>query len=431
VTAAGSSALKTDHYELTMLEAALASGVAARPAAFEAFARKLPPGRRYGVVGGVGRIADAIEAFRFGDEELAHLRDAGFLQPSTLDFLAAYRFGGTVTAYREGELYFPFSPIVTVEATFAEAVLLETVVLSILNHDSSIASAAARMVDAADGRPLLEMGGRRTDDDAAVHAARTAYLCGFAGTSNLEAGRRYGIPTSGTSAHAFTLAHDDELAAFRAQVAALGPGTTLLVDTYDIPSGIRNAVTAAGPELGAIRIDSGDLAEEAVKARRLLDELGATGTRIVVSSDMDEYSIDELVSVGAPIDGFGVGTRLVTGSGHPTAGMVYKLVAIDGRPVAKRSVGKISVGGTKAAWRRLDADGRAVAEEAAPVGTTPPAATRPLQVTLVKDGEVRHRPALQDIRVHHRAALTELDPLHRMILAGEPAMTTTIEGHGS
>jgi nicotinate phosphoribosyltransferase len=441
------SALQTDRYELTMLSAARRSGLIDRRAVFEVFARKLPDGRRYGVFGGLGRLLDEIDAFRFGAEELAYLASIGFDDP-TLEWLGRYRFTGDVVAYREGELYFPHSPVLTVEATFGEAVVLETLVLSVLNHDTAIASAAARMVAVAEGRPLLEMGGRRTHEDAAVSAARMAHLVGFSGTSNLEAGRRYGIPTIGTAAHAFTLAHADEADAFASQLDTSGLGTTLLVDTYDIPTAIRTAVRlaiergASGP--GAVRIDSGDLADEAERARQLLDELGATDTRIVVSGDLDEYLIEDLVERRAPIDSFGVGTKVVTGSGHPTASFVYKLVAIaddtdpDGplRPVAKRSVGKVSVGGRKLAWRRFDDDGHATAEHVEVVevaerawpeeGAAPTAADgphRPLQVRAVIDGERRHRPSADEVRAHHAAARAELRPLDRMIVAGPPALS--------
>src|SRR6478672_8410877 len=273
-TAGVSTALLTDRYELTMVAAALADGTAARQCVFELFARRLPDGRRYGVVAGTGRLLESISRFRFGDQELAALD--GVVDRGTLDWLADYRFSGDVDGYPEGELYFPGSPILTVTGTFADAVMLETLSLSILNHDCAIASAAARMVTAAAGRPIIEMGSRRTHEQAAVAAARAAYLAGFASSSNLEAARRYGVPTAGTAAHAFTLLHDDERAAFAAQVQSLGPRTTLLVDTYDITHGIELAVDVAGSELGAIRIDSGDLGVLARQAREQLDVLGAT-----------------------------------------------------------------------------------------------------------------------------------------------------------
>jgi nicotinate phosphoribosyltransferase len=295
------------------------------------------------------------------------------------------------------------------------------------------------MVDVADGRRMIEMGGRRTHEEAAVAAARMAYLIGFDASSNLEAGHRYGIPTTGTAAHAFTLAHRSERAAFASQLDALGVGTTLLVDTFDIAEAIRTGVAlavergATGP--GAIRIDSGDLVVEATKARSLLDELGAVDTRIVVSSDLDEYLIEDLVERGAPIDGFGVGTKLVGGSGHPTAGFVYKLVAIaehDGRdapmrPVAKRSASKLSVGGRKRARRILGAEGFAVAEDVTvhdePFEAPPTDGSgRALQVVAVRAGVRVHQPEPTDIRAHHHRALAELRPLDRQIVAGGPAL---------
>jgi len=317
--------------------------------------------------------------------------------------------------------------VLRVEGTFGECVLLETLILSILNHDVAIASAASRMVNAAGGRTLLEMGSRRTHEEAAVAAARAAYVAGFDATSNLQACYRYGVPAVGTSAHAFTLAHDTEADAFAAQVAALGTSTTLLVDTYDTEQGIRNAVAAAGPGLGGVRIDSGDLGAEAVRARRLLDELGAPGAKVVVTGDLDEYRIADLAD--APVDVYGVGTRLVTGSGHPTASMVYKLVAIspddtdrDLRPVAKFAPGKASVGGRKTARRLLDERGLAIGEEVLPEGD--PAAGRSpgrdLQVLAYADGVRVHRPTLEQCRALHRRALAELDP-SALDLADGPA----------
>src|SRR3954454_13671486 len=379
-------ALLTDRYELTMVAAALADGTAHRDCVFEVFARRLPHGRRYGVIAGTGRFLEALPRFRFEDDELATLRDQGVTDARLLDWLADFRFSGDIEGYAEGDLYFPGSPVLTVRASFAEGVLLETLALSILNHDSAIASAAARMISAACDRPCIEMGSRRTHEEAAVAAARAAHLVGFGTTSNLEAGRRYGVPTTGTSAHAFTLLHDDEEAAFRAQVATLGTGTTLLVDTYDVDEGIRTAVKVAGPELGAIRLDSGDLPTLAAHARQLLDELGGTKTRIIVTSDLDEYAIAGLMA--APVDGYGVGTSLVTGSGAPTMGMVYKLVERDGIPVAKRSEGKGSVGGRKNAVRRHDRKGTATAEVVSAAPITPEDGDRDLVVPLVREGRV-------------------------------------------
>jgi len=399
-------ALFTDRYELTMVAAALADGTADRDCVFEVFARRLPHGRRYAVLAGTGRLLEELPRFRFSDDDLTALREQGLTDQRLLDWLAGFSFSGDVDGYAEGELFFPGSPVLTVRAPFAEGVLLETLILSVLNHDSAIASAAARMVTAACERPCIEMGSRRTHEEAAVAAARAASLVGFVATSNLEAGRRYGVPTTGTSAHAFTLLHDDEASAFRAQVAALGVGTTLLVDTYDVDQGIRTAVEVAGPGLGAIRLDSGDLPTLATHARQLLDDLGATDTKIIVTSDLDEYAIAGLMA--APVDGYGVGTSLVTGSGAPTAGMVYKLVERDGVPVAKKSEGKNSVGGRKHAVRRHDASGTATTEVISSAPVQPRDGDRPLVVELVRGGrlceETTPREALARARAHHEQA---------------------------
>ena len=422
-----STALLTDHYELTMLGAALRAGTAGRRCVFETFARRLPDGRRYGVVGGTGRLLEAIEAFRFDDDRLRFLAESGVVDAATCDWLAGYRFAGDVDGYAEGELYFPGSPVLTVSGTFAEAVVLETIVLSILNHDTAVASAAARMVVAAGDRPLIEMGSRRTHEQAAVAAARAAYLAGFASTSNLAAGRRYGVPTTGTAAHSFTLLNDDESVAFRAQVEALGTGTTLLVDTYDITQGIRRAVAAAGPELGAIRIDSGDLGVLAKEARSQLDSLGATKTRIVVTSDLDEYSIAALAA--APVDAYGVGTTLVTGSGAPTAGMVYKLVEVDGRPVEKRSEDKSSRGGRKVAVRRHKPSGTATEEVVrAQARPSEQPGDRLLQIPLMRAGRpVDGLPTLSRSRSAMRERMVCVPWDGTKLSRGEPAVPTVFE----
>ncbi len=417
--------LLTDRYELTMLQAALHDGTAGRHCVFEVFARRLPEGRRYGVVAGTGRLLDAIADFRFDAEQLDLLRAAGVVDDRTASYLAEYRFGGDVDGYREGELYFPDSPVLTVSGSFADAVILETLVLSVLNHDCAIAAAAARMITAAGGRPLIEMGSRRTHEQSAVAAARAAYLAGFASTSNLEACFRYGVPTAGTAAHAFTLLHDDERAAFAAQVAAAGPHTTLLVDTYDITRGIELAVEVAGPALGAVRIDSGDLGVLADQARAQLDGLGNPDTLIVVSGDLDEFAIASLAA--QPVDVYGAGTAVVVGSGAPTAGMVYKLVEVDGRPVAKRSVAKQTHGGRKTALRAYRESGTAVEE----LVVTGPASPGPLetllQVPLLRGGvPVDGLPTLVESREHLARALVTLPWDGLKLSRGEPAIATRV-----
>jgi nicotinate phosphoribosyltransferase len=425
------SALLTDRYELTMIDAALRDGTASRRCVFELFTRRLSAGRRFGVVAGTGRLLEEIAAFRFGDAELAWLREHSVVSAQTLDWLASYQFTGSISGYREGEVYFPGSPILIVEGTFAEAVVLETLALSILNYDSAVASAAARMVAAADGRPLAEMGSRRTGERSAVAAARAAYIAGFAATSNLEAGRTWGVPTMGTAAHSYTLLHDTEEDAFRAQVEAMGVGTTLLVDTYDISAGIETAIRVAGTGLGAIRIDSGDLGVVVADARRQLDALGATGTRITVTNDLDEYTIAALRA--SPVDSYGVGTSVVTGSGSPASGMVYKLVAHQSSAgewmaVGKLSDGKATVAGRKVAVRTLD---HGVAVEETVYVEEPESLPKPgrgLIVDLIRDGVVDAAftgiQGVADARDHHAAAIAELPFSAFGLSRGDPAIPT-------
>ncbi|KDA06066.1 nicotinate phosphoribosyltransferase [Microbacterium sp. CH12i] len=432
-----STALLTDRYELTMLAAALRDGTAARPSVFELFARRLPGGRRFGVVAGTGRLLSLLRDFRFGDDELRFLRDGDVVDAETLKYLEKYRFTGSIQGYREGELYFPGSPILTVEGSFADAVVLETLALSALNHDSAIATAASRMSIAAGERPLAEMGSRRAAEWSAVAAARAAHIAGFSATSNLEAGRQWGIPTMGTAAHSWTLLHDTEEDAFRAQIESLGTDTTLLVDTYDIRKGVETAIRVAGTGLGGVRLDSGDLPTVAAAVRTQLDQLGATDTKITVTSDLDEYAIAALAA--SPVDSYGVGTSVVTGSGYPTAGMVYKLVARRDSSgawvgVAKASTDKGSKGGRKAAFRTLR-DGVATAETIVISDgfedlSTPAehSDARPLQITLVDGGEIDRAyegaEGTASAREHHMRVREEM-PVRALALSkSDPAIRT-------
>lgn len=432
-----STALLTDRYELTMLAAALRDGTASRPSVFELFSRRLSGGRRFGVVAGTGRLLSLVRDFHFGDDELRFLRDNDIVDAESLRYLENYRFTGSIRGYREGELYFPGSPILTVEGSFADAVVLETLALSVLNHDSAVATAASRMSIAAGERPLAEMGSRRAGERSAVAAARAAYIAGFGSTSNLEAGRTWGIPTMGTAAHSWTLLHETEEEAFRSQIDSLGTGTTLLVDTYDIRTGVETAVRVAGTELGGVRIDSGDLPTVATAVRAQLDELGATSTRITVTSDLDEYAIAALAA--SPVDAYGVGTSVVTGSGYPTASMVYKLVARQDASgawigVAKASTDKASHGGRKAAFRTQE-DGVATAEtilvadgfERLDQPTAHPDG-RPLQATFVDNGEIDEVyegvAGTASARAHHLRVREEL-PVRALALSkSDPAIPT-------
>lgn len=418
-----------------MLQAALHSGAAHRKSVFEAFARRLPDGRRYGIVAGTGRLLEGIADFRFGGPELDFLRRSGVVNAETLDYLAGFRFTGDIWGYAEGEAYFPNSPILIVESTFAEACILETYVLSVLNHDSAIASAASRMITAAGNRPCIEMGSRRTQEESAAAAARAAVIAGFDSTSNLEAGRRYGIKTVGTAAHSFTLLHDTEREAFEAQIASLGAGTSLLVDTYDVEAAVRTAVDLAGPKLGAVRLDSGDLVAQAQWVRRLLDELGNENTKIVVTSDLDEYAIAALQS--APVDSYGVGTSLVTGSGAPTASMVYKLVSRTDDSgefvsVAKAAKNKTSKGGRKYALRRLNERGVAT-HEMVGVGHAPgdDGNDRQLLQQFIKNGELlpgwTGTEGVFRARQRHIDSMAELPAVVNRLQRGEPAIPTVYE----
>ena len=426
------TSLLTDHYELTMLQAALASGTAHRRCTFEVFTRRLPAGRRYGVLAGTGRFLEGLQSFRFDDEDLSFLASRNVVNAQTLKYLENFRFTGNIRGYVEGEIFFPHSPVVQVEATFAEACVLETYLLSILNYDSAVASAASRMTAAAGHRPCIEMGSRRAHERAAVSAARAAAIAGFTATSNLEAGRRYGLHTLGTSAHAFTLLYDSEREAFEAQLQSLGARTTLLADTYDVENAVRLGVELAGEELGGVRLDSGDLVASAQRVRELLDSLGNHNTKITVTSDLDEYAIASLAA--APVDSYGVGTRLVTGSGAPTSAMVYKLVERENaagelEPVAKTSAGKRSLGGAKQAARRHNSLGIATAEL---IGTVNDPAvlenTRDLIRDFVVSGQIlpgfTGEEAVRNATERHSASLAELPESARRLSEGEPVIPT-------
>jgi nicotinate phosphoribosyltransferase len=424
------SALLTDRYELTMLQAALKSGKAHRKGVFEVFSRTLAGGRRYGVFAGTGRLLELIKQFRFSEDEINWLISENVIDQTTAKWLADYKFSGDIHGYAEGEIYFPYSPVLIVEASFAEAVILETLILSVLNYDSAVASAAARMVTAAGVRPVSEMGSRRTGESSAVAAARAAYIAGFSATSNLEAGRSFGIETMGTASHAFTLLHDSETQAFAAQLDAFGENTTFLVDTYNIEAGIENAISVAGTKLGGVRIDSGDLPIEVAKARALLDKLGARDTKITVTNDLDEFAIASLAA--APVDAYGVGTSVVTGSGVPAAGFVYKLVAFQDESgqwheVSKQSSKKTNLGGKKQAVRSHD-NKVATAEL---IFSSSPKLTqgdRSLLVDLVLQGKIQDgvtgKAAVEIARAHHAEVKAQLPASAHRLTKGEPAIPT-------
>ena len=431
-----SPAMMTDMYEYTMLDAALKDGTANRKCVFEIFTRHLPEGRRYGVVAGTGRILDALERFHLDDDDLRFLSDRNIVSAETIAWLERFHFSGSIKGYREGEMFFPNSPVLQVEGTFGECTLLETLLLSILNYDCAVASAASRMVTAAKDRPCMDMGGRRTNEWSAVAASRAAVVGGFQGTANLLAAQLYGLKAIGTAAHCFTLVHDSERDAFISQIDALGKNTTLLVDTYNIEEAVKTAVEVAGPELGGVRIDSGDLAALAQRVRNQLDALGATNTKITVTNDLDEYALAALQT--APVDSYGVGTRLVTGSGAPTCAMVYKLTErenADGvmQPVAKKSKDKATVPGRKLAFRSYEYN-LADCEHVISGSEDQLAAFRPeeewkdLLVDFVDHGQIdatwQGHDAIMAAHDYRAQALAELPITAQSLMRGEPVIPT-------
>ena len=431
-----SPAMMTDMYEYTMLDAALKDGTANRKCVFEIFTRHLPEVRRYGVVAGTGRILDALERFHLDDDDLRFLSDRKIVSAETIAWLERFHFSGSIKGYREGEMFFPNSPVLQVEGTFGECTLLETLLLSILNYDCAVASAASRMVTAAKDRPCMDMGGRRTNEWSAVAGSPAAVGGGFPGTPHPLAAQLYGLKAIGTAAHCFTLVHDSERDAFISQIDALGKNTTLLVDTYNIEEAVKTAVEVAGPELGGVRIDSGDLAALAQRVRNQLDALGATNTKITVTNDLDEYALAALQT--APVDSYGVGTRLVTGSGAPTCAMVYKLTErenADGvmQPVAKKSKDKATVPGRKLAFRSYEYN-LADCEHVISGAKDQLAAFRPeegwkdLLVDFVDHGQIdatwQGHDAIMAAHDYRAQALAELPITAQSLMRGEPVIPT-------
>jgi nicotinate phosphoribosyltransferase len=353
------SALFTDLYELTMLQAYYAEGVTAT-AVFELFFREMPPHRNFIMAAGLDDVLDYLERLHFTDDELAWLQTRAEFSDAFLAMLQGFRFTGEVYAVPEGTVVFPHEPLIQVVAPLPEAQLVETYVLNQIHLQSLAATKAARVLIAAQGRTVVDFGSRRSHGtDAALKVGRGSYLAGAAGTSNVAAGRLYGVPIFGTMAHSYVQAHPDELSAFSA-FAQQYPETTLLVDTYDTLRGVENVIALARRlgadfKVRAIRLDSGDLAELAKQARRLLDNAGLENVKIFASSGLNEYKIRDLLTAGAPIDGFGVGTDLAVSSDAPEIDLSYKLVAYDGQPRMKLSSRKLSMPGRKQVFRVSEA----------------------------------------------------------------------------
>ncbi len=352
------SGLLVDLYQLTMGESYLAEGMSEREATFSLFYRSLPEGWGYLLAAGLEDALRYLEELHFGDDDLAYLEGTGLFSVAFLERLRSFRFSGSVRAMPEGTAVFPGEPLLEVTAPILEAQVAETMVLNELHLQTLVASKAARSVEAAGGRTLVDFSLRRTHGgEAGLKVARASYLAGFDATSNVLAGRRYGIPLAGTMAHSYVQSFEDELAAFRAFARAYPDAAILLVDTYDTLEGVRLAVTVAhelgeeGHRLRGVRLDSGDLVELSRQARDLLDRAGLSDATVFASGGLDEAEIARLLDAGAAIDGFGVGTKMGVSADAPFLDLVYKLVEVDGRAVLKLSAGKATLPGRKQVWR--------------------------------------------------------------------------------
>ena len=421
------AALFTDLYELTMAAAFFREGMR-ETATFSLFARRLPPTRAFIVAAGLEDALEYARGLHFTPDAIEYLRSLGRFEPEFLEYLGSLRFTGEIRAVPEGTVIFPDEPMLEVSAPVIEAQLLESALLNACHLQSVLASKAARIVIAAQGRDLAEFGMRRSHGtDAALKAARCAWVTGFGSTSDVLAGCAYGIPLSGTMAHSFVTAFGDELEAFRAYARAFPDSAILLIDSYDTLEGARKAVTVArelaarGHALAGVRLDSGDLLALSRDVRRILDEGGFPGVRIVASGGLDEHDIAALVAAGAPIDAFGVGTRLNVSADAPSLDLVYKLVRYGDRDVLKLSEGKETWVGAKALYRSFGPDGL-IAGDVLSLGVeTPPTGSVSLLQVVVDEGELlRPHPSLADIRRHCAGQLATLpDQLKRLQGHGE------------
>jgi len=414
------SPLLTDLYQLNMMQAYLDHGDTGT-AVFEFFMRKLPARRGFLLTAGLEQALDFLETLRFSPEDLAWLRESGRFGKGMLDYLAALRFNGDVHAMPEGTVFFADEPILRVTAPLPVAQLIETRLINIVHFQCLVASKASRMMLAAPGKLMVDFGLRRAHGaEAGVMAARASYIAGFAGTATVLAGELYGIPIFGTMAHSFVQAHDDEAAAFELFAQSRPENLTLLIDTYDTEAGARKVVALAprlaarGIKIGAVRLDSGDLAALSKSVRRILDQGGLNDVRIFASGGLDEDSVAAMLHAGAPIDGFGMGTSLTTSSDVPALDCVYKLQEYAGLARRKQSTGKATWPGRKQVWRRYDADGRMrgdilsledEAQEGEPL----------LQMVMQGGKRMAASPALADIRTRAAGELARLPaPLRRL-----------------
>lgn len=400
----GMHALLTDRYELAMLGAYLREGIAERRGVFELSVRRLPPERRFLLAVGIDRAVRYLQELRFSDVEVEYLRRAPGLSDVMTEamenYLRGFRFRGDLDAVSEGEVMFEGEPLLRVEASLAEGQLLETFLLGVFNTEVRVASKAARVVLAAEGREVFEFGARRSDPLSAPWAGRAAYVAGCAATSCEQAGMQFGVPVAGTLAHSYVLAHvdDGEEAAFERFAETFSHGTTLLIDTFDTVRGALRAARA-GPSVRAVRIDSGDLATGARDVRKILDVAGRHDVKVVLSDDLDEHRIGELVRSGVPCDAFGVGTAIALTPDAPSLGAIYKLVEIEDRrgvrvPVGKRSAGKASTAGARQVWRRCSHTGKLLEDTVglANCETEPVPEGRAMLVPVLRKGKLVRDP---------------------------------------
>ena len=427
----------TDFYELTMSAGYLDEGYVDKIAVFDMFFRRVPDGGGYAVMAGLQQFIDAVDHLEFTDEDITYLRSTKTFDEKFLNYLANFKLHCNIWAIEEGMPIFPQEPIVTVEGPAIECQLLETLLLVTFNHQCLIATKASRIVRSAAGRPVMEFGARRAQGyDAAYFGARASYIGGCGSTSCVMAARDFGIPASGTMAHSWVQMFPTEYDAFKKYAELYPDACVLLVDTYNIEEAVKTAVEVAGPELGGVRIDSGDLAAMAQRVRNQLDALGATNTTITVTNDLDEYALAALQT--APVDSYGVGTMLVTGSGAPTCAMVYKLTEREGAdgtmvPVMKKSKDKATVPGRKLAFRSYEyalaeAEHVISGSEEKLAGFTPEPTWKNLLVDFVDHGHIdaqwQGHDAIMAAHDYHAKALSELPITAQSLMKGEPVIPT-------
>jgi nicotinate phosphoribosyltransferase len=411
--------LLIDLYELTMADAYLANGMN-EPAVFEFFVRKLPERRGFLLAAGLDQAIDYLTSLRFGDEALAWASRSGRFSPRLIDYLRDFRFTGDVDAMPEGNVFFPNEPILRVTAPMPQAQLVETRLMNLLNFETLIASKAARMVLAAPGKELVDFGARRAHGaEAALLAARASYIAGFAGSATVLAEPQFGIPIFGTMAHSFIEANDDEATAFERFALARPQGLVLLIDTYDTERAAGKVVTLAeklgrrGIRVKSVRIDSGDLAQHARKARAILDAGGLGDVSIFASGGLDEDDLLAFTRASVPIDGYGIGTSLDVSSDAPALDCAYKLQEYAGIARRKRSEGKATYPGRKQVWRARDGNGIFSGDILSLLDERH--AGEPLLQPVLRGGQVCARPSLEEIRRHAQDELAHLpEPLRKL-----------------